>query len=217
VARPGLARAVFFVTALISLVTLAIELVYTVFGLYPDSGPDVGTDVVRWFSYFTNASNILCVVGLAMLAVDPDRDGRWFRPVRLAGLVGITVTFLVYMVALRPSQVLDGIHIWTNAGYHIVVPILAVAGWLVFGPFPRFHARAVWDTLAAVAVWVAWTLMHGAISGWYPYAIIDVTTLGYPAALRTAVVILAVIAGVAVLYTWLDRLRSRSRKRTIAA
>lgn len=207
--RSTLARLVFGVTAAISLMTLGIELVYAVFGWYPGSEPDALTRVVNWFSYFTNVSNILCVVGLSMLAGDPQRDGRWFRPVRLAGLVGITVTFLVYMVALRPDQVLDGIHIWTNAGYHVAVPILAVAGWLVFGPFPRADGRSLWLTLLLVAVWAAWTLLHGAVSGWYPYAIIDASTLGYPAALRTAAVILLLIAGVAGLYTWVDRVRFR--------
>ena len=207
--RSSWARLVFGVTAAISLVTLGIELTYAVFGWYPGSEPDALTRVVNWFSYFTNVSNILCIVGLTMLARDPVRDGRWFRPVRLAGLVGITVTFFVYMVALRPDQVLDGIHIWTNAGYHVAVPILAVAGWLVFGPFPRADGRSVRLTLLWVAVWAAWTLLHGALSGWYPYAIIDASTLGYPAALRTAALILLLIAGVAGLYMWVDRVRSR--------
>lgn len=141
--RSSWARLVFGVTAAISLVTLGIELVYAAFGWYPGSEPDALTRVVNWFSYFTNFSNILCIVGLTMLAREPQRDGHWFRPVRLAGLVGITVTFFVYMVALRPDQVLDGIHIWTNAGYHVVVPALAVAGWLVFGPFPRADSRSL--------------------------------------------------------------------------
>jgi hypothetical protein len=208
---------VFGVTAAISLLAIGIGFVYTVLGWYADADQEVSTRVVQWFSYFTNGSNILCIVALILLARDPRRDGRWFRPLRLAGLVGITVTFLVYMVALRPTQVLDGIHIWTNAGYHVAVPILTVAGWLLFGPFPRLDARALRITMVVVAGWVVWTLAHGALTGWYPYAIIDVTQLGYPAALRTAAVIILLIAGIAVLYTWLDRLRSRSRRRTIAS
>ena len=211
------ARLVFAATAAISLLTIGIEFVYTVLGWYADSEPETSTRVIRWFSYFTNGSNILCIAALALLVRDPQRDGRWFRPLRLAGLVGITVTFLVYMVALRPTQVLDGIHIWTNAGYHIAVPILVVAGWLLFGPFPRCDGRALRITMVVVACWVAWTLAHGAVSSWYPYAIIDATQLGYPAALRTAAVILVLIAGVAVLYRWLDRVRSRSRRRTLAS
>jgi hypothetical protein len=207
--RGSWARLVFGVTAAISLVTLGIELVYAVFGWYPGSEPDALTRVVNWFSYFTNFSNILCIVGLTMLARNPQRDGRWFRPVHLAGLVGITVTFFVYMIALRPDQVLDGIHIWTNAGYHIVVPILAVAGWLVFGPFPRSDGRSLRLTLLWVAIWAAWTLLHGALSGWYPYAIVDASKLGYPAALRTSALILLFIAGIAGLYIWVDRIRSR--------
>lgn len=199
------ARGLFLATALISLVTISVEFVYTVLGLYADSEPFVGTRLVRWFSYFTNASNILCICALVLLARDPSHDGRWFRPMRLAGLVGITVTFLVYMVALRPAQTLEGIHVWTNAGYHISVPILVVVGWFAFGPRPRFDGRALRVTLTAIAVWIVWTFVHGAVSGWYPYAIINVTALGYPTVLRTAVLLVALIAGIALLFFGLDR------------
>ena len=87
------AHIVFAVTAAISLVSIGIEFYYAAFGLNSDSAPEVSTRLIRWFSYFTNASNILCILGLVPLSRSADHDGRWFRPVRLAGLVGITVTF----------------------------------------------------------------------------------------------------------------------------
>jgi hypothetical protein len=31
--------------------------------------------------------------------------------------------------------------------------------------------------------YLAWTLLHGAASGWYPYPFLDVSELGYPRAL----------------------------------
>lgn len=43
-------------------------------------------------------------------------------------------------------------------------------------------------------------MLHGAVTSWYPYAIIDVTKLGYPAVLRTSVVLLAFIVAVALTY-----------------
>jgi hypothetical protein len=34
----------------------------------------------------------------------------------------------------------------------------------------------LWYPLA----YLIWTLVHGAVTGWYPYPFIDVTDLGYP-------------------------------------
>lgn len=78
-------------------------------------------------------------------------------------------------------------------------------------------ARLVLGVTAAISLWAAWTLLHGALSGWYPYAIIDASKLGYPAALRTSALILLLIAGIAGLNTWLDRVRSRRSATPTAA
>jgi hypothetical protein len=32
-------------------------------------------------------------------------------------------------------------------------------------------------------VYLVWTLLHGAVTGWYPYPFVDVADLGYPRAL----------------------------------
>lgn len=105
--RAAVARVVFGATAAVSAGSLVIQLVLIVAGvnvLVDDAGaPSVGLGerLVRFASYFTVQSNVLVVVGTAMLARDPARDGWWFRVLRIAGLVGITVTFVVYLIALR--------------------------------------------------------------------------------------------------------------------
>lgn len=206
-------RTVFLVTAVISLVSIGIEFVYTAFGLYAGADPSVLARLVQWISYVTEQSNLFVIVSCLMLAGNPVRDGRVFRFLRMAGVVYITVTFLVYMVALRPSQELEGIHVWTNAGYHIVVPILVVVGWLIFGPFPRFDWRTFTLVVLWVIAWIAWTAIHGALLGWYPYAMLNAGQVGYPVAIRDAAVVAAVTIVMALLYVWLDRIRSHGRER----
>jgi hypothetical protein len=39
--------------------------------------------LVRFISYFTIESNLLVMVVAATLAIDPERDGRWWRVLRL--------------------------------------------------------------------------------------------------------------------------------------
>lgn len=203
-------------TALVSLVSLLVQLVLVVHGtdvLVDDTTgrPLVGapTRVLRFFSYFTVESNVLVIVATALLAREPGRDGAVFRPVRLAGLVGITVTFVVYLVALRPLLDLHGVAAATDVGFHIATPVLAVMGFLLFGPWPRFGAHVLVWSLAWPVVWVGYTLVHGAASGWYPYPFLDVTSLGYGVALRNVLLVAVVAVVLAAAYVAVDAVLGR--------
>lgn len=163
--------------------------------LVPADDPGTGTRVVRFWSYFTIQSNVLLLLSVLPLVRDPEHDGRWWRPLRLSALLGIVVTGLVYAVVLAPTLHPTGLGAVTNAGLHYVAPPLALVGWLLLGPRPR----ATWATVGWAMVWplawIAYTLAHGAVSGWYPYPFLDVGELGYATALRNTgfVAVLAVV------------------------
>jgi CHASE2 domain-containing sensor protein len=53
-------------------------------------------------------------------------------------------------------------------------------GWLLYGPRPRVSARVVLWALTWPALYLAYTLIAGAISGWYPYPFLDAASNGYP-------------------------------------
>ena len=88
------------------------------------------TRLGRLVSYFTIQSNLLVAVTAVQLARDPLRDGRWWRAVRVAAVVGITVTGLVHFVLLRPLLDLEGASWVADKLLHMVVPVVAVLGWL---------------------------------------------------------------------------------------
>jgi hypothetical protein len=86
------------------------------------------------FAFFTIQSNVLVGVVCLLLAIRTDRHSKVFAVFRLTSLVAITVTFLVFHVAL--SGLLD-LDTWAQAAnqlQHTVVPVLAVVGWISFGP-----------------------------------------------------------------------------------
>ena len=56
----------------------------------------------------------------------------------------------------------------------MVVPVLAVVGWLVAGPRPRAPWRDALLALGWPVAWLAWTLVVGGLTGWYPYPFLDV-------------------------------------------
>ena len=102
-----------------------------------------------------------------------------FRTFRLTGLVMITVTGVVYHVALAQILDLDGIHQLGNQLVHTVVPLLAVIGWLIFGPRGQTSRRIACLSALYPFCWLIFTLARGAVISWYPYPFIDVTQLGY--------------------------------------
>jgi hypothetical protein len=77
---------------------------------------------------------------------------------------------------------------------------MTIVGWVMFGPRPRIGEDTILLALIWPALYIAYTLAHGAASDWYPYPFIDVAHLGYATALRNGVGLIVLMAGVATLY-----------------
>jgi hypothetical protein len=149
------------------------------------------------FAFFTVDSNLIVGATVLLLALKPDRTSPVFATFRLIGVVAITVTGLVYHVALASLFDLQRLDQLGNQLVHTVVPILAVAGWLMFGPRRLTSARiALWSLVFLVA-WLGFTLVRGAFVHWYPYPFIDVTVLGYGGTLLNCVWVSVLLLGLA--------------------
>lgn len=172
----------------------------------PGPGLSTGEGVERLVSFFTIQSNVLVAVSSLLLAGRPQRDGGadW-RVLRFAALLGITVTGVVYWVALFGLQELTGWALFCDVAFHQVMPPLVLAGWLLFGPRPRVDWRVVGLTLLWPVAWLAYTLVHGEARDWYPYPFVDAAKEGYAQVAVNCVVVTALIVALAALYRWLDR------------
>jgi hypothetical protein len=164
-------------------------------------GSSLAGRIIRVLSFFTILSNLLSGIVSAQLAVRPDRDGPAWRPLRLAALVGITVTGIIYSTVLAAIHQPNGAaEITVNTIVHYVVPVMMVAGWLLFGPRPRIDRRVAGWSLLFPVLWFAYTLLRGAIWKWYPYPFVDVTTHGYGRVVLNAFLVTVVLAIVAALF-----------------
>lgn len=172
--------------------------------------------VLRFFSYFTIQSNLLAAGTALALVARAGRDGRTWRVLRIAAIVGMTVTFIVYMVALRPLVHLHGVARLTDIGFHYIAPVLTVLGWFLFGPWPRFDIPSLLRQLAWPLSYLVYTLVLGAITGWYPYPFINVDTLGYPRTLLHAVVVTVLLLLIGAIYRVLDTRRGGARAQPLA-
>ncbi|GGN92196.1 hypothetical protein GCM10010112_79060 [Actinoplanes lobatus] len=187
--------------AVIVFASLVTQIVLTATDTAPHAGPPVYepafTRFERLFSYFTIQSNLLLLIAVTALAVDPRRDGRVWRVIRLDAMLGIVITGIVYGTILAGQVELHGAAYLSNLGFHYIAPWAALLGWLLFGPHQRIDARTMaWAALWPL-LWITYTLAHGAATDWYPYPFSDVTVLGYPAVLINlgVVVLIAVLLG----------------------
>ena len=177
-------------------------------------------------SYFTIWSNILVTVVAYLLARNPQRSGPMFNTFRLASVVMITITGLIYALVLAKVWEPTGWQKVADETLHYSVPFLAVAGYLLFGPRPRFSLTTLWRSLTIPLAWIVYTLIRspfitytedGETRHWYPYHFISVDDIGYGRALFNIAAIFLLLLAVGWLYVFLDRkLQPRLTEETVA-
>lgn len=189
------ARAFHLLTFLVAGGALVLQLVLVVQGhrvLDEHHRPDVATRVVRYFSYLTIWANGLVAWSTLTLALRRDRDTRVWRALRTDAVVLILVAGVVHYFFLRPLLDLHGWDLVADRLLHVAVPLIAIAGWVLFGPRGRLDRSDVLPALVVPVVWLGCTLLRGAVVSWYPYPFVDVGEHGYA-------VVLVNCAGVSVL------------------
>lgn len=163
--------------------------------------------------YFTFLSGLLVLVTSVMLTLRTQRRSAVFHAVRLAGVVQMIITGLVFNVLLRDDAVLIGVRQFNDAVLHQAMPVLVPLVWLLFGPFGRITGRVLVGSVTIPLAWLAATLVRGPGLDWYPYVILDVPGIGYAGVGVYVVAIVAVYLALGCGFWGLDRLLSRSRRR----
>lgn len=203
-AGPRAARVCFGLTALVVAAGLLIQLVVTARytgGRFPTLGPRL----VNLFCYFTIESNVLVAVSCLLLALRLDRPSTAFRVLRLTAVVAITVTGIVFHLALRSLQDLHGSAALADLVLHTAAPLLCVLGWLLLGPRGQITPRVVALALVFPLSWAALTLLKGPTTRFYPYPFVDVQALGYARVLANVALVGLLFVVLAELCRRLDR------------
>lgn len=174
--------------------------------------PDLATRLVRFVSYLTIWSNALVAWSTGTLAFGVDRDTRLWRALRLDAVVICVGGGVVHFFLLRPLLDLDGADRLADVLLHNVVPLLALVGWLWFGPRGRASRADLAPFLVLPVVWLLYTLLRGAFVDWYPYPFVDVVEHGYGVVLVNVLGITAFLVLFALAVIALDeRLSQRDR------
>ncbi len=127
----------------------------------------------NFFSYFTIQSNVIAiVVFLGSVAWWRTAPSLIWELARGASVVHMTITFVVFALLLSGTNV-DTALPWVDTVLHRVMPLAVIADWLIDPPRHRisFRTSLRWTTFPLL--WTAYTLVRGAIVGWYPYPFLD--------------------------------------------
>ncbi len=179
--------------------------VLSVLGQYPQSLAEgergLVFETVEYFSYFTIVSNVVVALSTALFAVDPDRRERWAGALRMAGVVMITVTGIVYHVLLAADNDPTGVALVTDLGLHTVVPVVTVVGWVLVGPHRQFGAHTLALAMVVPLAWLGYALVREAVVGEALYPFMDVGELGGAQVALTlgAITLFALLLGFVVL------------------
>ena len=125
---------------------------------------------LNFFSYFTNLSNLFALIVLLSVVFLGDYGSREFA--RYLSAVKMAVVGLVFSVLLRNAD-LGALLPWVNVILHYVTPLAVVVDWVVAPPTRRLNPAHAFLTLIFPAVYLAYVLIRGASTGWYPYPFLN--------------------------------------------
>ncbi len=160
-------------------------------------------DVVNFFSYFTNLSNLFaCAVLLLCALTSPSKPNGAHDIARFISTTNMAVVGVVFAALLRNVDLGDLLP-WVNIMLHYVMPVAVVIDWLWQPPAVRLSARHLLLASLFPLLYLAYVLLRGASIGWYPYPFLNPANVGGyggVAAYSVAITTTFVAAGSALLW-----------------
>ncbi len=131
----------------------------------------------EYYSYFTIQSSLINVGVLLIAGWSALRradESELVTSLRMAVTGYAVVTAIVYAALLR-GVVSDGfVGIpWPNEVIHVIVPVYLVVDWLVAPGRTPLSWRRLWFVAAYPLAWVAFTIIRGLLTTWYPYPFLE--------------------------------------------
>lgn len=181
--------------AALNILAIVVQLTYT--AQYSTS-----FSLVNFFSYFTILSNVFVSVVFIMSAwyVAVGRKPSATDDVlRGASVLYMIIVGLVYGTLLADKDV--GLTLpWVNYQLHYIMPIAVALDWFYQPQRTKLKAKQTLAWLIFPFLYVTYTLIRGAVTGWYPYPFLNPAQVGgYGGVLLYAVGIFAALSVVSML------------------
>jgi hypothetical protein len=129
--------------------------------------------IVNFFSYFTILSNALTAIVLlvgAWYAFTRRSDPYWYNLVRACAVTYMATTLVVYNLLLREVSLDQATTVpWSNEIMHVWAPLYLIVDWVLAPGRRHVEWRRLWTIAIFPIAWAVYSLIRGALVGWYPY------------------------------------------------
>ncbi len=143
-------------------------------------GLTMGEATARFFSYFTIHANALAALMLTALALRAKANEWTVHPFERSAVASyIAVVMLIYLTVLQSLWSPQGAQWVADVLLHYAIPVAYLAVWLVVMRKAglRWYDPLLW--LIYPAFYLAFVLVRGGWSDFYPYPFLDVSKLGH--------------------------------------
>lgn len=181
--------------------------------VYDETLVSAAVKSVEFFSYFTILSNMLAAAALIAPLVAPSgRFATWAEQSgpRAAIATYLTITAVVYHTLLASQWSPQGLRFVSNAILHTVTPLAYLIDLALRGGRGEARWIAAAKAMAFPVLFGAWTLVHGSLSGFYPYPFMNVARRGYPAVVLTMAEMSLAFAAIALVFIAFLRVRTKT-------
>ncbi len=175
---PG--RAVALAGLVIGLAALILQFSLTI-PLRMSRGGGLLDALVFYFTFFTILTNLMLVLVYLSEVLGWRWLAWWRSPVTrgmMAGAIGLVMGF--YHFVLAATWAPEGLFLLADVLLHYVTPALYILWWLLLQPKGSLRFGHIGWMLLPPVIWLAWTMLRGAIVNEYPYPILEAHLLGYP-------------------------------------
>jgi hypothetical protein len=176
-----------------------------------DLGANGRFEPANFFSFFTIQSNLIAVVVFLVGAARPTIRSWGWTLVRGQAVLVMTVTLVVFALLLADTDV-DVTLPWVDTVVHRIMPLAVIVDWLVDPPVVGIPVRTSLVWLSYPLLYAGYTLVRGAIVGWYPYPFLDPADGGYGSVAAYVVGILAFGIVLCALISWVGNMVGARRR-----
>lgn len=183
------------------------------------NGMSAAAGIVRFFSYFTVTTNtVLAITLTSVIVVLRSRRSSFLARTDVISAVTayMIVVGVTYSLILRATWHPAGLQLVADRALHDVMPVVAVAYWLLFVPKGELRWRMIAWWLIYPVAYLLYSLAAGVVTGFYPYPFIDVGVLGYPRTLANGAGITIAFVALASLMIGVDALLGRDKLRRMS-
>lgn len=174
--------------------------------------------IIRFFSYFTILSNLIVFAYFISKALSAElgENGFWTRSeTSTAVTVYITVVGIVYHIVLSKIHNPQGLAKIADHGLHSFTPIVTLLYWVVFVSPKKVNYTSIPYWLIYPALYFVYTIIHGALTRFYPYPFLDVSKIGLLQSFLNCLVVLVLFTFLSLSFSFIANWRFRNLNKSL--